>query len=118
MNDVRISSFRALIADQAGMARLLQNVPDAQEICTELAKPCFTWRWQGAAQHSYWITSDGVNALCLTVVGLNLDEVIAVWLAVDERRARPGFALGAQLLREILCEELALAVEAVAADEG
>ena len=118
MNDVRISSFRALISDQAGMTRLLQNVPDAQEICTELAQPCFTWRGEGAAQRSYWITSDGVNALCLTVVGLNLDEVIAVWLAVDERRARPGFALGAQLLREILCEELALAVEAVAADEG
>ncbi|MGC8517651.1 MAG: hypothetical protein ACP5P4_03885 [Steroidobacteraceae bacterium] len=118
MTDVRISSFRALISDQAGITRLLQNVPDAQEIGTELVQPCFTWRCQAEAQRSYWIASDGVTALCLTVVGLNLDEVIAVWLAVDERRAQPGFALGAQVLRAILCEELALAVDVVAADEG
>jgi hypothetical protein len=106
MDDVTISSCRASLSDQAAMVRLLQNVPDAEAIRTDLEQPCFTWRCQGTVQRSYWITGDGESALCLTVLGLNLDEVIAVWLAVDERRGQSGFTLSAQVLRDIIREEL------------
>jgi hypothetical protein len=111
MDDVRILSLRACISDEAAMASLLQNVPDAEAIRAELAQPCFTWRCQGPLQRSYWIAGDGQSALCLTVLGLNLDEVIAVWLAVDERRGRPGFTLSAPVLRDVIREELGIRAE-------
>ncbi|MDA8348902.1 MAG: hypothetical protein M0038_08885 [Pseudomonadota bacterium] len=113
MDDVRILSLRARISDAAAMARLLQNVPDADAVRAELAQPCFTWRCQGATQHSYWLAGNGETALCLTVLGLNLDEVIAVWLAVDERRGQPGFTFSAQVLRDFIREELGVRAEVV-----
>lgn len=118
MDDVRILSLRACISDSAAMARLLQNVPDADAIRAELAQPCFTWRSQGAAQRSYWIAGDGEHALCLTVLGLNHDEVIAVWLAVDERRGQPGFTLSAPVFRDILREELGVRAKIVEGGSG
>ena len=111
MGEVRIISARACVADTAAVIRLLEDVPDAEEIRAELNQTYFTRRWQSSTQRSFWIASDGTTAICLVLVGLDLDEVIAVWLSFDERRRQPGFTLSVQALGDIVRGELGLSVE-------
>ena len=111
MRETRITSARALVADSAALVRLLDEVPDAAEICCELSKPYVTRRWRHSDQHSFWIASDGTTAVCHTLTGLELNEVIALWLSFDDYRRRPGFKLSASLLGSIIETELGLTVE-------
>jgi hypothetical protein len=107
----RISSARALAADQAALRRLLDEVPDADEIGAELCRPYFTRRWQQSLQRSFWISSDGTTAECLTLTGLDLDEMVAVWVGFDDYRRRPGFALSARTLSEVIEAEVGVVAE-------
>jgi hypothetical protein len=111
MGETRITSAQALVANSTAIMRLLDEVPDAGEICMELSKPYFTRRWRHADQHSFWIASDGTTAVCCTLTGLELDEVIALWLSFDDHRRRPGFTLSASSLGKIIETELGLTVE-------
>lgn len=111
MGETRITSARALVADSIALAQLLEEVPDAGEICLELSKPYFTRRWRHSDQHSFWIASDGTTVVCHTLTGLQLDEVIALWLSFDDYRRRPGFTLSANSLGKIIESELGVSVE-------
>lgn len=111
MSEIRITSAQALVADSAALGLLLDDVPDAGEICVELSKPYFTRRWRHSDQHSFWIVSDGTRAECHTLTGLEFDEVIALWLSFDDYRRRPGFTLSASSLGGIIETELGLTVE-------
>lgn len=111
MSETRIVSAQALVADSTALVRLLDDVPDAGEICLELSKPYFTRRWRHSDQHSFWIGSDGTRAVCHTLTGLEFDEVIALWLSFDDYRRRPGFTLSARSLGMIIETELGLTVE-------
>jgi hypothetical protein len=111
MRETRITSAQALVADPSAIVRLLDEVPDAGEICVELSKPYFTRRWRHSDQHSFWIASDGTTAVCHTLTGLELDEVIVLWLSFDDYRRRPGFTLSASFLSGIIETELGLTVE-------
>lgn len=110
MAETRITSARALVADTTAVTRLLDEVPDAGEIRLELSKPYFTRRWRHSDLHSFWIASDGTTAVCHTLTGLVLDEVIALWLSFDDYRRQPGFNLSASALRNIIEKELGLTV--------
>jgi hypothetical protein len=46
-----------------------------------------------------------------TLTGLDVDEVVAIWVAFDTYRGRPGFSLSAISLGEIIAAELGVAVE-------
>ena len=111
MIGTKISSAQALIADGRAMTRLLDEVPEAEEIRPELSKPYFIRRWQQSMQRSFWITSDGTTALCLTVTGLDIDEMVALWVSFDEHRRRVDFTLSATTLSQIIKAELGLTVE-------
>ena len=111
MGETRITSQHALVADPSALMRLLEEVPDAGEISPELSRPYFTRRWRHSDQHSFWIASDGTTAVCHTLTGLELDEVIALWLSFDDYRRRPGFVLSASALGKIIESELGLTVE-------
>jgi len=111
MAEARITSAQALVADSIALMGLLKEVPDGNEICLELAKPYFTRRWRRADEHSFWIASDGTTAVCHTLTGLELYEVIALWLSLDDYRRLPGFTLSANALGKIIETELGLTVE-------
>ena len=111
MDKTRITSTQALVADTTAIMRLLEEVPDAGEIRVELSKPYFTRRWRHSDLHSFWIASDGTTAVCHTLTGLELDEVIALWLSFDDYRRQPGFKLSASSLGKIIEAELGLTVE-------
>jgi len=111
MPETRITSAQARVADSQAIMRLLDEVPDAGEIRVELCKPYFTRRWRHSDQHSFWIASDGTTAVCHTLTGLELDEVIALWLSFDDYRRQPGFTLSASSLGKIIENELGLTVE-------
>ena len=110
MSETRITSAQALVADPTAIRRLLDEVPDAGEISLELSKPYFTRRWRHSDLHSFWIASDGTTAVCHTLTGLELDEVIALWLSFDDYRRQPGFRLSASSLSRIIEAELGLTV--------
>jgi hypothetical protein len=110
MNETRITSAQALVADSSAIMRLLDEVPDAGEIRMELSKPYFTRRWRQSDLHSFWIASDGTTAVCHTLIGLELDEMIALWLSFDDYRRQPGFKLSASSLGKIIETELGVSV--------
>ena len=111
IEETKISSARARVADAAAVIRMLDEVPEGDEIREELSKPYFTRRWQQSTKRSFWITSDGTTAVCLTLTGLEVDEMVAVWVSFDDYRRRAGFTLSASSLSEIIESELGLAVE-------
>ncbi len=111
MVETRIASTRARVADPLALNRLLGEVPGGDEIRDELSRPYFTRRWQQSMQRSFWIASDGTTVICLTVSGLDVDEMVAVWLTFDDYRRRPGFTLSAHSLSEIIRAELGIAAE-------
>lgn len=109
--ETRISAARAPASDSMALRRLLDEVPDAEDIQSELCKPYFARRWQQSKQRSFWITSDGTTAMCLTLTGLDVDEMIAVWVGFDEYRRRPGFVLSARTLGAIIESEIGVIAE-------
>ena len=111
MTATKICSARAQVNDSRALNRLLDEVPDAEQIGAQLCKPCFTRRWQQSMQRSFWIASDGKIALCLTLSGLDVDEMVAIWVAFDSYRRRPGFCLSATSLSEIIEAELGIVAE-------
>jgi hypothetical protein len=111
MIETRIASTRARVADPSALNRLLDEVPGGDEIRHELFRPYFTRRWQQSMQRSFWIASDGTTVTCLTVSGLDVNEMVAVWLTFDDYRRRPGFTLSACSLGEIIRAELGIAAE-------
>ena len=111
MTVTKISSAHAQVADSRAVTRLLDEVPEAEEIRQQLCNPFFARRWQQSLQRSFWITSDGQTAVCLTLTGLDVDEMVAVWVAFDLYRTRPGFSLSATSLGEIIQTELGIVVE-------
>jgi hypothetical protein len=111
MTITRISSARAQVCDSRALTRLLDEVPEAEDIRVQLSNPFFARRWQQSMQRSFWITSDGDTAVCLTLTGLDVDEMVALWVAFDTYRARPGFSLSATSLGEIIEAELGVVAE-------
>jgi hypothetical protein len=111
MVGTRISAARAPATDTAALRRLLDEVPDAEEIQPRLHQTYFTRRWQQTMKRSFWITSDGTTAVCLTLTGLDVDEMVAVWVGFDEYRRRPGFTLSARTLSEIIEAEIGVVAE-------
>ncbi len=113
MIETRISTAKARVTDSGALLRLLDGVPQAQEIRDQLSKPFFTRRWEQSTARSYWIASDGATVLCLTVSGLSADEMVAIWVSFDDYRKRDGFKLSARSLGAVIEEELGLSVELV-----
>ena len=111
MSVTRISSARAQVGDSRALMRLLDEVPEADEIREQLGRPCFARRWHKSTQRSFWISSDGNTAVCLTLSGLDVDEMVAIWVAFDAYRTRPGFSLSARSLGEIIEAELGVVAE-------
>jgi hypothetical protein len=111
MTETKISSAQALVSDSCAITKLLDEVPEAEEIRRALSEPYFNRKWQQSMQRSFWITSDGTTAVCHTVTGLDVDEMVALWISFDEHRRRPGFILSALALGEIIEAELGFTVE-------
>jgi hypothetical protein len=108
-----ISPTRALVADGAALSQLLHEVPESEDIRALLNRPYFTRRWQRSTNRSFWISSDGTTAVCLTVNGLDLDETVALWICFDEHWRRGRSNLSATTLCAIIESEIGLKVEIV-----
>ncbi len=113
MIETRISSAKARVTDSGALFRLLDGIPQAEEIRAQASKPFFTRRWEKSTATSFWIAGDGATVLCLTVSGLSADEMVAIWVSFDDYRGRAGFKLSARSLGEVIEAELGLSVELV-----
>lgn len=111
MDETRITSAQALVADFIALEQLLDEVPDGGEISLELCNPCFMRRWRYSDEQSFCIASDGTTAVCHTVTGLRFDEMIAPWLILDDYRRWPGFTPSAPSRGNIIDTEQGLTAE-------
>ena len=111
MTVTKISCARAPVADCRALNRLLAEVPEAEDIREQLCQPFFTRRWQQSMRRCFWILSDGNTAVCFTLTGLDVDEMVAIRVAFDGYRERPGFPLTARSPGEVVEAELGVAVE-------
>lgn len=93
----------ARIEDDAALDRLLEPLPEAEELRVRLRRPLFVRAWDADAQRDYWVQSDGMHVRCLTLSGLTLRQAAAVRVRWDALRAKP--ALTAERLADLIAEE-------------
>jgi hypothetical protein len=109
----RIASASARVTNLSATCRMLEGLRDARRIRSNLSRPLFVRQWHQATERSYWITSDGATALCLTVSGLTAAETATIGKSFDERRSQVEFALSACTMRAIIEAELDVTVDLV-----
>ncbi len=91
----------ARLDDGAALDRLLEPLPEAQELRARLAGPFFARAWDATAQRDHWLASDGVRATCYTISGLTLPQAAAVRVRWDALRGR------AELTEDVLADLVA-----------
>jgi hypothetical protein len=108
-----VASVSAQVANVAATCRMLEGLRHAQRIRKNLSRPLFVRQWHQATERSFWITSDGSTALCLTVSGLTADQTATIGKSFDERRVYTELPLSACTMRDIIEAELDVAVSLV-----
>jgi hypothetical protein len=109
----RIASTSARVTDLTEVCRMLDGLHNAGRIRNKLSKRMFARQWHEASERSFWITSDGATASCLTVSGLTADETATLGRSFDERRAHVEFVLSACTLRDMIEAELDVTADLV-----
>lgn len=87
--DVSIHRVDALLRDDAALGKLLEQVPEANELRPRLAAEFFGRAWDPQTQRDYWVVSDGAHVSCLTICGLTLKQAAAVRVRWDSLRKQP-----------------------------
>jgi hypothetical protein len=78
----------ARLDDGAALDRLLEPLPEAQDLRSRLSGPFFARAWDADAQRDYWLASDGLRVTCYTISGLTLRHAAAVRVRWDALRGR------------------------------
>lgn len=93
----------ARLEDGAALDRLLEPLPEAQDLRARLSGPFFARAWDADAQRDHWLASDGVRVTCYTIGGLTLRQAAAVrvrWDALQGRAELTENALADLIARE------------------
>lgn len=97
----------------ARLGRLCLAIPPLTEIRDKLSRPLLFQHWDDSAQSAIWIASDGDDVRCVTVSGLSVAEMGAIWISFNERLSRANFDISAQLVRDIIEAEIDVVVALV-----
>lgn len=93
----------ARVDDPASLDRLLEPLPESDELRTRLRGALFVRAWDEAAKRDYWVRSDGVRVACFVLSGLTLKQAAAVRVRWDALRGRA--ALTADRLADLVARE-------------
>lgn len=107
--EVRVLRSDARVDDDIALARLLEALPEADGLRTQLVNRFFARAWDKGRRRDYWVYSDGTYASCYTICGLNLKQAAAVrvrWDAVEGQ-----IALGERLLASLVSAEIGVTVQ-------
>jgi AraC-like DNA-binding protein len=111
VEDIRVLRADARVDDAPAMTRLLESLPEAGEIRSQLNRNFFARAWDKSSNRDYWIRSDGRLAACFTVCGLNLKQAAAVRVRWDALASQ--LALSERLLAELVSAETGETVQTI-----
>lgn len=100
---VMVRRIDARVDDPASLDRLLEPLPESDELRKRLRGVLFVRAWDEAAQRDYWVRSDGSRVACFVLSGLTLKQAAAVRVRWDARRGRA--ALTEELLADLIARE-------------
>ncbi len=93
----------APLEDGAALERLLEPLPEAEDLRARLSGPFFARAWDAVAQRDHWLASDGRRVTCYTISGLTLRQAAAVRVRWDALRGRT--ALTENVLADLIAWE-------------
>jgi len=93
----------ARVDDPASLDRLLEPLPESNELRERLRQALFVRAWDEAEQRDYWVRSDGVRVACFVLSGLTLKQAAAVRVRWDALRGRA--ALTEDRLADLIARE-------------
>ncbi|HTX24880.1 MAG TPA: hypothetical protein VMD03_09505 [Steroidobacteraceae bacterium] len=102
-SEATVRRAEAQVVDRAALDRLLEHLPEADEVRPRLSEPFFARAWDGEAQRDYWVASDGQRVTCYTIIGLTLKQAAAVRVRWDAKRGRAE--LTEHLLADLIARE-------------
>ncbi len=102
-HEARVQRAEAQLSDGPALDRLLEHLPEAQEVRPRLVAEFFARAWDPQAQRDYWVTSDGRCVTCYTISGLTLQQAAAVRVRWDAMKGR--VALSEELLADLIAHQ-------------
>lgn len=99
--EAAVQRVEARVDDAASLDRLLEPLPQTEELRSRLAGPLFVRGWDTTARRDYWVQSDGVRVTCFMLSGLTLKQAAAVRVRWDALRGR------AELTEDLLADLIA-----------
>jgi len=87
-DDVAVLRAEARLDDGDALARLLEPLPEAEDLRPRLVNPFFARAWDARVQRDHWVRSDGVRVTCFTISGVTLAQAAAVRVRWDALRGR------------------------------
>jgi len=111
LEDLRVLRADARVDDAVALTRLLESLPEAGELRSQLNGRFFARAWDKESNRDYWVTSDGTHAGCYTVCGLNLKQAAAVRVRWDALGGQ--LALTERILAELVSAETGETVQTI-----
>ena len=101
----------ARLDQPAALERLLQPLPEREELRARLAAPLFVRAWDAVELQDHWVSSDGREITCYTLSGLTLKQAAAVRVRWDAKRS-PA-ALSEEALADVIAAQIGAPVTIV-----
>ena len=111
VEEIRVLRADARVDDAHALTRLLESLPEAEEVRSHLNGDFFARAWDKGSNRDYWVRSDGTHAACFTVCGLNLKQAAAVRVRWDALAGQ--LALSERILAELVSAETGATVQVV-----
>jgi hypothetical protein len=100
-NEATVQRAEAQLSDGSALDRLLECLPEAEEVRPRLSAHFFARAWDPKTQRDHWVASDGHRVTCYTISGLTLQQAAAVRVRWDAMKGR------AELSEELLADLIA-----------
>jgi hypothetical protein len=110
-HEATVQRAEAPLSDSAALDRLLEHLPEAEEVKPRLREHFFARAWDPQARRDYWVASDGRRVTCYTLSGLTLPQAAAVRVRWDALRGRSE--LSEELLADLVAKETGSSVTLV-----
>ena len=100
---VMVRRIDARADDPVSLARLLEPLPESDELRARLRDVLFVRAWDEDAKCDYWVRSDGLLVTCFVLSGLTLKQAAAVRVRWDALRGRASIT--EDLLADLIARE-------------
>lgn len=100
---VMVRRIDARVDDPASLDRLLEPLPESDELRARLSGAVFVRAWDELAKRDCWVRSDGVRVACFVLSGLTLKQAAAVRVRWDALKGRA--VLTEDVLADLIARE-------------